>query len=267
VQRLIVTHYHPDHIGLAAWLCQRFGLTPWMALAEFLAAHAAANNTPGYSKEASLHLFHQHGLTAEQRSVMAARGNVYQKFVPELPTTFRRIQEGDEIAINRRIWRVITGYGHAPEHCALYCAELNVLISGDMVLPRISTNVSVGSAEPDGDPLHLFLTSLERYLDLPADTLVLPSHGKVFRGLHTRIAQLRTHHEERLALLVTACRTPQTAMRVLPVLFNRELDSHQIYFALGEAVAHLNYLMHQGRVHRALDADGVYHFVSRAAAT
>jgi len=261
VTRLIVTHYHPDHIGLAAWLSERFKLTPQMALAEFLTAHAAANNTPGYTKEALHVLFHQHGLAADQLKVMAGRGNVYQKMVPELPATFRRIREGDALSINQKSWRVITGYGHAPEHCALYCAELNVLISGDMVLPRISTNVSVGTAEPDGDPLGLFPSSLDRYLELPEDTLVLPSHGKVFRGLHPRIAQLKAHHAERLDQLAAACRTPQTAVEVLPVLFKRELDTHQMYFAMGEAVAHLNYLMHRGELRRDLGEDGVYRFV------
>ena len=262
VTRLIVTHYHPDHIGLAAWLSQHFKLTPWMALGEFLTAHAAWSNTPGYTKEALHLLFHQHGMAKSELETMAARGNVYKKFVPELPTTFRRLQEGDAISIKNRDWKVITGFGHTPEHCALYCAELGVLIAGDMVLPRISTNVSVGTAEPDGDPLRLFLTSLNRFLELPKNTLVLPSHGKVFRGLHTRIAQLHTHHQERLQQILLACRTPQTALEVLPVLFNRKLDIHQIYFAMGEAIAHLNYLMHQGSVHRELGDDGIYRFTT-----
>lgn len=261
IQRLIVTHYHPDHIGLAAWLCQRFGLTPWISLSEFLTAHAASSSTPGYDKDDLVALFRQHGLDETRLQAMSARGNVYHRFVPELPAAFRRIRDGDDISINHRSWRVIVGFGHAPEHSTLYCEELGVLISGDMVLPRISTNISVGAAEPEGDSLRLFLESLEHYRDLPADTLVLPSHGKVFRGLHTRIDQLNLHHQRRLAELTAACNEPRSATELLPVLFQRELDIHQVYFAMGEAIAHLNYLMHRSQLQRISGADGVYRFI------
>ena len=261
IQRLIVTHFHPDHIGLAAWLCQRFGLTPWISLSEFLTAHAARSCTPGYDKDDLVALFRQHGLDETRLQAMSASGNVYRRIVPELPAAYRRIRDGDDISINHRSWRVIVGFGHAPEHSALYCEELGTLISGDMVLPRISTNVGVGSAEPEGDPLRLFLESLARYRLLPADTLVLPSHGKVFRGLHTRIDQLNLHHEQRLAELMAACDEPRSATELLPVLFKRELDSHQTYFAMGEAIAHLNYLMHRGQLQRSTDSTGKHRFI------
>jgi glyoxylase-like metal-dependent hydrolase (beta-lactamase superfamily II) len=155
------------------------------------------------------------------------------------------------------------GYGHAPEHAALYCAELDVLISGDMVLPKISTNVSVWASEPNGDPLGLFLDSVERYAQLPDSTRVLPSHGPVFHGLRERAAQLHRHHEQRLAALLAACVRPVTAADVLPVLFQRKLDGHQMLFAMGEAIAHLNHLMHRGEVGRETGADGVIRFVAR----
>jgi glyoxylase-like metal-dependent hydrolase (beta-lactamase superfamily II) len=144
---------------------------------------------------------------------------------------------------------------------ALYCAELGVLIGGDMMLPRISTNVSVYEQEPEANALTLFLSSIDRFLALPADTLVLPSHGKPFIGLHTRIQQLHDHHRERLADVMVACaEKPCSAADVLPVLFKRPLDFHQITFALGEAVAHLHALWHGGQLKRQVDADGVYRF-------
>jgi glyoxylase-like metal-dependent hydrolase (beta-lactamase superfamily II) len=152
------------------------------------------------------------------------------------------------------------GYGHAPEHAALYCEELGVLISGDMVLPRISTNVSVWANEPDGNPLALFLESLSRYAELPATTFTLPSHGLPFRGLRERIAQLQEHHRLRLAELHEACDTPKAAADVLDTLFRRKLDTHQLFFAMGEAMAHLHLLHFEGRLKRSVGADGVVRY-------
>jgi glyoxylase-like metal-dependent hydrolase (beta-lactamase superfamily II) len=142
------------------------------------------------------------------------------------------------------------GYGHAPEHAALYCKALGVLISGDMVLPRISTNISVPASQPDANPLQMFLDSLTRYAALPGETLVLPSHGLPFRGMRARIAQLKEHHRLRLSELLVACESPKSAADVLDVLFRRKLDSHQMLFAMGESMAHLHYLHEEGSVRR-----------------
>jgi len=156
---------------------------------------------------------------------------------------------------------VITGFGHSPEHASLYSQALNLLISGDMVLPRISTNVSVFAIEPEANPLALYLSSLEKFAGLPEDVLVLPSHGKPFRGLHTRIAQLRQHHTERLAEVVDACKEGwQSAADIVPRMFKRPLDSHQLSFALGEALAHLHKLWRDGIVRRETGPDGIIRF-------
>jgi glyoxylase-like metal-dependent hydrolase (beta-lactamase superfamily II) len=181
--------------------------------------------------------------------------------VPSVPSEYRRLYDGLQVPIGGRRWRCISGYGHAPEHMALHCEDLGVLISGDMVLPRISTNVSVYDQEPEADSLTLFLDSLEKYLPLPADTLVLPSHGKPFLGLHERIQQLKDHHRDRLAEVMQACReTPCSGADVLPVLFPRALDLHQTTFAMGEAVAHLHWLWMAGELRRERDANGVWRF-------
>jgi glyoxylase-like metal-dependent hydrolase (beta-lactamase superfamily II) len=169
---------------------------------------------------------------------------------------------GHSITIGANQWEIIVGYGHAPEHVSLYSPALNVLISGDMMLPRISTNVSVFDHEPEANPLPCFLTSLDEYRVLPEDVLILPSHGKVFRGLHGRIDDLQQHHKDRLVDTLEACGSAGlNAAGLVPVLFKRELDLHQLTFAMGEALAHLHALWYEGKLRREKRADGIYYFV------
>ena len=261
VRRVLVTHYHPDHAGNAAWLCQRFGADLWMTRGEYLTAHAARHGAAGYSTASQIALFRANGLDEARGNSLLKRGDLYRALVPDFPFSHRRLFEGEQISIGGRSWRVIVGYGHAPEHASLHCEALNILISGDMLLPRISTNVSVRPVDPWSDPLRLFLDSIRRYRALPADLLVLPSHGLPFRGAHARIAQLEAHHEERLAELQAACAAaPRTAAEVLEVLFRRKLDNNQIFFAMGEAIAHLHYLYYAGRLARTVGGDGVARF-------
>jgi glyoxylase-like metal-dependent hydrolase (beta-lactamase superfamily II) len=261
VKRVIATHYHPDHLGLADWLTGRFGVELWTPQAEFLTAHAALASIGPFATGPMIEHFRVHGLEAERLEAIRTRGTSYAKGVKALPQSYRRIMDGDNIVINARSWQVIMGYGHAPEHAALHCAALGVLISGDMVLPSISTNVGVGPGDPHGNPLKLFLDSVTRYGELPAGTFVLPSHGLPFRGLRKRAEQLHSHHRDRLAEVVAACATPQHACDLLSLLFRRKLDTHQIFFAMGESIAHLHYLEAEGRLRRIVDNDGVIRFV------
>jgi glyoxylase-like metal-dependent hydrolase (beta-lactamase superfamily II) len=262
VKRVIVTHYHPDHAGLAGWLTKKFSVPLVMAQAEYMMAHLIHDGLGGTSQEALLELFRRNGLDEERITQLASRGNHYARNVPDFPVGFTRIMDGDVVTIDGRGWRMIAGYGHSPEHAALYCESRGVMISGDMVLPRISTNVGVWGMNPEGNPLKQFLDSLGRYLELPASTLTLPSHGLPFRSTHERIAQLREHHRLRLAELQEACREPKAASEVLTTLFRRELDIHQTFFAMGEAMAHLHYLLAEGRVTREAGAGGVLRYRS-----
>jgi glyoxylase-like metal-dependent hydrolase (beta-lactamase superfamily II) len=262
VKRVLVTHYHPDHAGNAAWLCQRYGVELWMTQGEYLTAHAVRSSTAGYTTDAVLSVFRKNGLDEQRASGMGGRGNRYAALVPEFPLSYRRIIEGDQIEIGKHRWRAIVGHGHAPEHLSLYAKNLNTLIAGDMLLSTISTNVSVWSIDPEGDPLRLFLDSIARYRDLPKDVLVLPSHGKPFRGAHDRVEQLEKHHQDRLGELLDALKKPQSAAELLSVLFRRPLDAHQTFFAMGEAIAHLHYLYYAGRATRARGEDGIMRYAT-----
>ena len=262
VRRVIVTHYHPDHAGNAAWLCERYGVELWMTQGEYLTAHAVRTSSAGYTTDAVLSVFRKNGLDPQRASGMGGRGNRYAALVPDFPLSYRRIIEGDEIAIGRHKWRAMIGHGHAPEHLSLYSKSLNTLIAGDMLLSTISTNVSVWSIDPEGDPLRLFLDSIARYRELPADLLVLPSHGKPFRGAHERVEQLERHHQERLGELVESLQKPKSAAELLSVLFRRPLDAHQTFFAMGEAIAHLHYLYYAGRAKRAQGDDGIMRYAT-----
>jgi glyoxylase-like metal-dependent hydrolase (beta-lactamase superfamily II) len=262
VKRIVVTHCHPDHLGLARWLGEKTGAGTWITQGEMLNAYAWFHQLPNYDVDGMVGFFRRHGLDAARADMLFDRGPTYRGRVDGLPIEYRRLLEADFVRIGGCDWRVIVGYGHSPEHASLYCAERNVLISGDMLLPRISTNVSVMSSNPDGDPIRLFLDSIARFAPLPEETLVLPSHGKPFRGIRARVAQLAEHHRERFDALVAACDVPKSACELIPTLFKRELDAHQTMFAMGEAIAHLNYLEHAGRVRRASGADGVFRFVA-----
>lgn len=264
VLRVIVTHFHPDHMGLAHWLTERWHCRLWMSATDFQLARLASGTTQGMGGEAAAAFFASHGLTDDESlAKIRGRANYYPSMVPAVPASYRRIMDGQDIAIGGRAWRCIVGYGHAPEHMSLFSADLGVLISGDMVLPRISTNVSVVDVEPEADPLSLYLRSIAALLALPADTLVLPAHGKPFRGLHARIAQLQEHHDERLADVTAACAAkPCHAAELLDLLFKRKLDLHQTTFAMGESVAHLHALWLAGKLERRLDADGIHRFAA-----
>jgi glyoxylase-like metal-dependent hydrolase (beta-lactamase superfamily II) len=267
VLRVIVTHMHPDHIGLAHWLTERWS-TPdrdcrlWISATDWNAARMASTATTGFGGEDAARFFARHGLTdPDSLAKVRARRNYYASLVPAVPRRFRRLMDGMRLSIGGRDWTCIAGFGHAPEHIALHCPQAGVLISGDMVLPRISTNVSVIDIEPEADPLPLYLASIDRLRSLPAATLVLPSHGKPFTGLHERIGQLRVHHDERFAEVLAACAGgAKSAAELLPVLFRRPLDLHQTTFAMGESIAHLHALAARGQLAPLAGSDGVLRY-------
>jgi len=268
VLRVLATHMHPDHLGLAHWLGDRFGAPLWISTSDYLMARLAVHQQDAYGGQATAEFFSRHGVQDPQvLAAVIARKDYYARMVPRVPVHYKRLQDGQQLEIGGVQWRCISGYGHAPEHMALYCEDPGLpqplLISGDMVLPRISTNISVYENEPEGNPLQLFLQSIDKFLSLPAHTLVLPSHGKPFVGLHERVRQLHQHHQDRLGEAMQACQAqPQSASDVVKVMFKRSLDVHQTTFALGESLAHLHLLWHAGRLDRHTDDHGVLRFAA-----
>jgi glyoxylase-like metal-dependent hydrolase (beta-lactamase superfamily II) len=260
VVRVLVTHFHPDHIGNADWLARRFGVELWCPQAEWLMSQLAWQGMGGNDSEKRLGHYRRHGVAEAHIQSFRERGNHYRMLVPSVAPQFRAVREGDLLTIGGRKWHAFTVLGHAPEHACLFCPEANVLISGDQVLPKITTNVSVWPDQPHANPLRLYLDSLKRFRPLPSDALVLPSHGLPFRGLHRRLDYLRQHHDDRLAETLDAVAQPRTASELVPVLFRRQLDTHQLGFAIGETLAHLHFLEAEGQVARLLGEDGIERF-------
>ncbi|MGC2857201.1 MBL fold metallo-hydrolase [Novispirillum sp. DQ9] len=261
VSRVICTHFHPDHMGLAGWLCPRLSAPLWATLGEWAYGSMLAHDATATFVDNQVAFYRGAGLDGAFLDEVRRRGNPYAARVVPMPPALRRIVDGERITIGGREWEVVVGRGHAPEHAALWCPALDLLISGDQVLPRISPNVSVWPQEPDADPLSLFMDSLAVFkARVPDSVLVLPSHGRPFRGLHARIDELLSHHDDRLADTLAACAEPMRAVDLVPVLFKRELDTHQTFFAVGEALSHLHRLVATGALAARRDEAGVVWF-------
>lgn len=266
ITRIIVTHFHPDHLGLANWLAQQFDAPILMTREEFATAQTLYHASPELRGSQQRQFFSAHGLSPQKVEEVTGSGNPYRQSVPSLPVRIEVLNAGSELLIGAQRWQALIGRGHSPEHLCLFCPALDLLIAGDQMLPTISPNVSVTFMAPQSEPLGLFLASLGRLRALPAGVRVLPAHGLVFEGLHARIDALQSHHDERLALLIGACAEPLCAAQTLRILFNRQFSGHEMFFALGEAVAHLHYLVAQGTLQRVSDDEGRLLFQTRAQA-
>jgi len=259
ITRLICTHFHPDHMGLAGPLTERFGIRLTATIGEWSYGRMLMLEGGPQYVDNQVDYYRRCGYAESMLDGIRARSGSYAERIKPLPPAVSVIREGDVLKIGDHDWRVFIGRGHAPEHACLFCDDLNVLISGDQILPRISPVVGVWPQEPDSDPLALFLDSLVRLkAAFPADCLVLPSHKLPFRGLHERADQLLAHHDDRLNKALEACAQPVTALQALRHLFPRPLDDHQTGFAMGETVAHLNRLVKSGRLQRLTQPDGVW---------
>jgi glyoxylase-like metal-dependent hydrolase (beta-lactamase superfamily II) len=259
---MIVTHFHPDHVGLAGWMAERFGLKLSMPRPEYLYS-LALQYAPG-DLGADMHrpFYHRHGLAPEITELVLSRGHEYLRRTTGVPTTYHRIKHGDTKRIGERAFKVFTGGGHALEQAMLYQPEDKLFFAADQVIARISPNVSVHAMEPDLDALGIYLASLKSLRDtVPADVLVLPGHGLPFYGLHVRIDELIQHHGLRCGEIAVACRDRAlTVAEILPFVFQRELDEHQTSFAFGEVLAHVNHMLSRGELVGTTDAEGIDRF-------
>jgi glyoxylase-like metal-dependent hydrolase (beta-lactamase superfamily II) len=257
--RMIVTHFHPDHVGLAGWLAERFGLPLFMPRPEYLYS-LALQYAPG-NMGAEMHgpFYRRHGLPSEITELILSRGHEYLRRTTGVPTTYHRIRHGDTLAVGARCFDVLTGGGHALEQAMLHHPQDRLFFAADQVIARISPNVSVYAMEPDLDALGIFLRSLRALRETIApDVLVLPGHGLPFYGLHIRVDELIAHHAQRCADIAVACRDrPLSVAEALPHVFRRELDAHQTGFAFGEVLAHMNHMLACGELALASNANGI----------
>ncbi|WP_236024722.1 MBL fold metallo-hydrolase [Arenibaculum pallidiluteum] len=261
LRRLIATHFHPDHMGLAGWFASAHGVPLVTTRTEFETARKAWAVPDAIAGDGQARLFARHGLPAAAAAGLSARGNLYRRRAVEPPATFIPIAGGESLEIGGRTWHVIIGRGHSPELACLYCAELGLLIAGDHVLPHITPNISVVWSEPAANPLAAYLGSFGPFLDLPAGVRVLPSHGVPFDGLLPRIRAIEAHHADRLRQVAKACAGDGcTAFELLGVMFRRTMGEHDLPFAMGEALSHLALLAAQGAIAAETGRDGVARF-------
>jgi glyoxylase-like metal-dependent hydrolase (beta-lactamase superfamily II) len=264
VTRIICTHFHPDHLGLAGWLAERFGVRLWMTRGEWLFGRMLTTDVRDAPPAEAFAYWRAAGWSEERIGAEAAKGwGRFAAMVSPIPVAMVRLQDGDELGIGGRTWRVVTGSGHSPEHACLVDDEAKLLIAGDQVLPRITSNVSLSLSEPEADPLGEWLASIAKLRRLPDDLLVLPSHGEPFTGLHARLDALAGGHAERLDALHVHLGEPRRAVDCFSVLFGRKIDDSVYGMATGEAMAHLRHLEVEGRAVREL-RDGAHWY--RAAA-
>jgi glyoxylase-like metal-dependent hydrolase (beta-lactamase superfamily II) len=260
--RVIVTHMHPDHIGLAGFLTEKFEVPLYMTMSEYFVSRAMVAGGRGASNFNDRQYLKRCGMTdAYIEQATASKGRL-QKVVRPIPLGYIRLTEGMHLDIGDYTWKVIIGRGHSPEHACLYCEHKNILISGDHVLPNISPNIGVYSTEPDANALKLYFDTLPQFKNLPHDTWVLPSHKLPFVGLHTRVDELIAHHQKHLKDLLEFCIKEKSVNDCLPVLFQRELNEHNMFFAIAEGLAHLNYLFYDGQMTKRTDSDGRWLFTT-----
>jgi glyoxylase-like metal-dependent hydrolase (beta-lactamase superfamily II) len=259
ITRVIVTHRHPDHVGCAGFLTETYRVPLFMSQAEYFASRAILAGSQGADNWTDKAYFTAAGFAAEAVERMTKGTGGLQKIVAPIPVSFVRMRHDDVIDCGQTQWRCIMGEGHSPEHISLYSASLQVLIAGDQILPEITPNIGSYSTQPLSNPLLGYLTSLDNFSDVHPDTLVLPSHRQPFTGVHTRIAELQTHHADHLENLLDVCMTPQRVIDVLPHMFARELNEHGMFFAIAEAYAHLNYLYYQDKITK-IDNNGVWRY-------
>ena len=258
VERVFITHDHPDHMGLSRWLAERHDASIWMSQWSHQSSSEFLRTEPAEVDRRLREFLRGHGMEVSEDS---GSPRDHRTSFGGIPPLDHAPADGEVLVSGGASWQIIETGGHCRGHLCLYDADRRILVSGDQVLPSISPNVSVLPSAPDADPLRRFLESLARLETCEPGTLVLPSHGRPFRALHRRIADLRNHHFEQLDKLADFCSEPRSAHDAVAVMFGRVLRGFHRVLALGEALAHLHYLASEGRVARVAGTDGIARFM------
>jgi glyoxylase-like metal-dependent hydrolase (beta-lactamase superfamily II) len=264
IKRVIVTHMHPDHIGLAGWLVGKTGASLCISRTEYFHCRYLLDYSHEDAPEEAIRFYQSAGFSDQQMDFYRAHFGRYGEQVRSLPHSFQRLKGGQLVVIGGHQWQVLIGEGHSSEHVCLFCPDLNLLISGDQILPAITSNVSVWPTEPEANPLEDWLASCARLKQaLPSDVLVLPAHGRPFVGARQRLQQLIDGHEQSLVDLEQACVSPLRVIDTFELLFRNAVDRGTLIFATGEGFAHLNCLLARGRLEVRVDRQGVKHYSTR----
>jgi glyoxylase-like metal-dependent hydrolase (beta-lactamase superfamily II) len=264
ITRVICTHMHPDHVGLAGWITRKFQCRLWMSRLEYVTCRMLLADTGREAPEEGLRFYRAAGWNEDALDSYRVRFGGFGKAVSRLPDGFRRMRDGETIEIGGRPWTVVTGNGHSPEHVCLWQRDIGVFISGDQILPRISSNVSVFPTEPDGDPLTDWLESCAKVdATVDGEPLVLPAHNEPFFGLRARARNLIEGHERALARMEKRLQTGEKrAVDLFGALFARSIGADILNMATGETIAHLNCLIARGRARMRTDSDGVAYYTA-----
>ena len=264
IKRVIVTHHHPDHMGLMGWFKENFNTEVWTSRSSWLTGRMLTLDHKKVVSQENLKFWLSSGMPSEllEKKRLEKPFN-FGDFVKKIPLGYRRIIEDEEVMIGNKKWFIKLTDGHAPEQVVLFCPELKIFISADQLLPGISPNISVYPTEPNANPLEEYLKSCGKLLQIKdLDYLVLPGHNLPFYGLNLRIKQIVNHHRSALKRIEKYInKNPKSAYDIFPVLFKRKIKDSEMVLALGEAVAHLNYLSKYGIIRREKSEKGVNLFV------
>ena len=260
IQKIIGTHFHPDHVGLAGWLIERTDAEFWMTQIEWLSARQAYLTVDSGASQAMSAFYKKANLKPDLIKIYEDIGNDYRSMVTPIPLEYERIEHSTSFKIGDRVWKPVFGSGHSPDHVSFYCEKDRIMLGGDMLLPRITPIIAVWWQEPNADPLKGYIEFLETLESIGSDALILPAHNRPYKELQTRVADLIFHHNERLEITYEACKNENSANSIMQKLFTRKLDPFQTRFAIGETIAHINNLLKKGTLKRRLDDDGVYFY-------